>query len=104
MLSPNSYGKNSLFKQINDKKITTEEAKIEQTYKQNRLSFIGMKESERKFNFSAQETITEDHYNNAIKNITINKDLVRFPIEKSNITIYGLVTHIYKRDNGVMIY
>lgn len=104
-LSPNSYGKNNLFTQLNNKKQITEEAKIEQEYKKGRLSFLEMETSDIRDNFfSENKEITENHFENATKNIILNKDLVRFPIENMKNGIFGLVTGIYKREKGVAIY
>ena len=103
-LSPDSYGKNNLFVQLNIKKQINEEAKIEQEYKKNRLSFLEMDSTIRDYNYALKEIITDDVYNNSLENITLHKDIVKFPIDRTNKTIYGLVTGIYKRENGVAIY
>jgi hypothetical protein len=52
--------------------------------------------------FALKEVITDNLYENAIKNIELNKDIVKFPAGQNGI--YALVTNIFKRDNNIIIY
>lgn len=101
-LSPDTYGKNSLFKQLEDIKLISEESEKERQYKENRLSFLDMDTNVRDLNYAPKEVIVDDIYNNAVKNIERFKDIVKFPAGSTGV--YALVTNIFQREDKVIIY
>lgn len=103
-LSPASYGKNKLFKEIANQQFIDNESKIEKTYKLSQISFLEMQDIERDNNFSKTEEIPGSNYDEANKNITKYRDIVKFSIPGSDKTPYALVTGMFRRKNGTMIY
>lgn len=101
-IAPDSYGKNNLFKQLEDLKIVSEETVKEKEYKNSLLSFNEMDKDVRHAYFSLPDVIVDDVYNNAIKNLTLNKDIVKFPVNEYGV--YALVTHIFERGDKVSVY
>jgi len=102
-LHPNSYGKDNLFKQLQDIQFVENELQVEKEFKERQLSFFELETTNKNMYFAPSETIFDNLYENALENIIVNKDIVKFP-EGSEGT-YGLVTGIYKRPNNqVAIY
>jgi hypothetical protein len=93
-----------LLKQYADLNYTSDEAKLEQEYKRNQLSFTDMDSQQRDLFYAPKETIKDPTYEKVIKSIAIHKDIVKFPNE-GQYGVYALVTHIYDRgEDGVAIY
>lgn len=97
-----NYGKNNLFKKAEDIKFVTKEIELEKEYKKKMLSFTEMDSTVRNQYFSKEESIEDDLYETALKELELNKDLVKFPI--GEFGMYALVTGIFRRENGVAIY
>ena len=64
---PYTYGKLSLMKQKADLDYIEQEAQIEETFKEQRLSFFDMSAEVRDTLYSAKETIEDNVYENAVK-------------------------------------
>lgn len=104
-LNPNEYGRNNLFKQLENIKLIDSEALAEKEYKQKQISFLGMDREARPYHFSQPKVITKDVYETALRHITPNKDIVKFP--EGEFGVYGVVTHMFQRGEkgqNVMIY
>lgn len=104
-LTPNSYGKERILEDESYKNLIRKEKKLELEYKEKFLPFDQMSSENRYLNYSDIESITvnQNSFNKIKETIKLNNDIVLFKINK-NISIYGLVTKIFKRDDGVHIY
>lgn len=105
-LSPESYGKGKIAKQLADQKFIDSEIEIDLNYKSSYLPFMEMTSDQRNLNFGLQESLINKSFDEINSELIPYKDIVLFPLEgnKNGINIFGLVTGVYQRPDGVEIY
>lgn len=101
-LNPEKYGADALRRELLQEQFTNNEVKLDQQYK-NRLRATSLEQMKNKEDFfSANEEIITDLFQQASNKITINQDLVKFGTDEKSP--FGIVTGIFPRTNGVLIY
>ena len=105
-LNPDNYGKNKLSSEEAALKFIDSEASIERGYKNAFIPFTEIEGSQRDLFFAGQESIINGSYDEVSSKIVPYQDIALFPLERDTKgrSMYGLVTGIYPRANGIAIY
>ena len=103
-LNPETYGSNALEKELAQETFIANELKIELSYKNKvKADFLEKISNSKDKYFAEAESFITDLWDNSKRNITINQDIVQFPVDK-NINPYCVVTAMFPRPKGVMMY
>lgn len=102
-LDPDKYGSSALKEELQQENFANNEIKVAQTYKNKILAeFLSKTTGNKDFFYSDKKDITTDLFQEATDNITINQDLVK--LKFGAISAFAVVTAIYPRTDGVLIY
>jgi len=103
-LNPETYGSNALEKELAQETFIANELKIELSYKNKvKADFLEKISNSKDKYFAEAESFITDLWDNSKRNIIINQDIVQFPVDK-NINPYCVVTAMFPRPKGVMMY
>lgn len=103
-LSPEKYGSQALREQLLEAQFVSNEINQELKYKNKlRADFLATISKNRDEFFAAREEISTDLFQQATSKIALNQDIVLFPIKGLSEGVYGIVTGIYPREDGVEI-
>lgn len=103
-LTPDKYGSAALQEQLRQESYLNNETQVELQYKNKMLSdLLETSSVDRDKYYAESNKITGDLYKNLKENITINQDIVLFPLGPAR-SGYSIVTFIAPRKNGVMVY
>lgn len=102
-LSPEKYGSEVVRNELLQQEFINKEIKTELSYK-NRIKadFLEKVSKDRYLFYAENEIISENLFDEAIKNITLNQDIIKFGTDITSP--FGVVTGIFPRSEGVMIH
>ena len=103
-LNPETYGSKALTKELAQETFIANELKVELDYKNKlRADFLESVSSTKDKYFAEAESFTTELWENSKHNITVNQDIIQFPVSK-DVNPYCVVTAMFSRPNGVMMY
>lgn len=102
-MNPDKYGDSALKESLQQEQSINNEIKTGQAYKNKMLSeFLSKVSGNRDSYYGDKKEISSNLFQEATDNIAINQDIVK--LKSGNIAPFAVVTAIYPRPDGVLIY
>ena len=102
-LSPEKYGSEAIRNELLQEEFINKELKLESSYKNKiKADFLERVSKDRYLFYAENEIIKNNLVKEAAENITLNQDIIKFGTEATSV--FGVVTGIFPRPEGVMIY